>query len=105
MNNYPTLCSSPVSIVGDVSGSMGWSDARPMLGYGMQQTSPGLFSGSSSGSMNQSTLSSNVQTSGLYGLPMIQPQPQPHHGAPYGERPAYCFHCLQFGTVFTVNPV
>ena len=33
MNIYPTLCSSPVSIVGDVSGSMGWSDARPMLGY------------------------------------------------------------------------
>ena len=100
MNNYPTLCSSPVSIVGDVSGSMGWSDARPMLGYGLQQTPPGLFSRSSSGSMNQSTLSSNVQTSGLYGMPMTQPQPQPHHAAP-----AYCFHCLQFGTVFTVNLV
>ena len=100
MNIYPTLCSSPVSIVGDVSGSMGWSDARPMLGYGLQQTPPGLFSRSSSGSMNQSTLSSNVQTSGLYGMPMTQPQPQPHHAAP-----AYCFHCLQFGTVFTVNLV
>ena len=81
MNIYPTLCSSPVSIVGDVSGSMGWSDARPMLGYGLQQTPPGLFSRSSSGSMNQSTLSFNVQTSGLYGMPMTQPQLQPHHAA------------------------
>ena len=105
MNNYPTMCFSPVSVVGDVSGFNGWSDARPMLGYGLQQTSPGLFSGSSSGSMNQSTLSSNMQSSWLYGRPMIQPQPQNSPGAPYGENPAYCFHCLQFGTVFTVNLV
>jgi hypothetical protein len=58
MNNYPALCSSQVSIVGDVSGSNGWSDATPMLGYGLQQTTPGPFSGSSSGSKNQSMLSS-----------------------------------------------
>ena len=88
MNNYPTLCSSPVSIVGDVSGSMGWSDARPILGYGLQQISPGLFSGFLV-----------VKLINIRCLPICRPvgyMIQPHPGAPYGERPAYCFHCHQF---------
>ena len=38
----------------------------------------------------------------MYQFPTLLPQPQP---VPPGGRPAYCFHCLQYGAVFSINPI
>ena len=60
---------------------------------------------STSGFMPHSSLSPCYQSSvgqseglSIYHRQLLSP-------APLGVRPAYCFHCLQFGSVYTINPV
>ena len=63
-----------------------------------------MFYGSTSGTMPHSSLSPSYQSSVSQneGLSMYKPQLVPP-ASPCGT-PAYCFHCLQFGSVFTINP-
>ena len=68
-NRFSSLCSNPQSFVGNIGGpvSAGWSEARPMYGYGldqppgwdgtMLQPSFGLSDRSTSGFLNFSSLS------------------------------------------------
>ena len=71
----------------------GWPEAGPM-------TPPNhLYYGSTSGPMNPQTLSSISPYS--LGVSVFQPNPPQ---VPTIGSPAYCFHCLQFGRVFTVSP-
>ena len=122
----PSLCSNPQSLTVDANVSMQWSEARPLGGHSSQ----GLCSGSDSGLVNQPSLPSNTQScmgwntsepvlvyhQPQYPLhpqypplsipqpPPILPLPQPQP-VPPGGRPAYCFHCLQYGAVYSVTPV
>ena len=89
----------------------GWPEARPTTGYNnMPSTAKsniGLFYGSTSGIMHHSSLSPRYQSSVGQndGLFLYQQQVPPAPDPPGGGRPAYCFHCLQFGSVYTINPV
>ena len=104
----PMLCSITPPWTGGyvgVTSTPGWPDARPVRGFdsNMSQASHQYF-GSSSGSPNHSALSSSPQYG--MGLPvplLFQSQPNPVPAPPVGM-PAYCFHCLQYGKVFTICP-
>ena len=106
----PMLCSITPSWTGGyvgVTSTPGWPDARPLGGLdsNMSQSSHQYF-GSSSGSPNHSSLSSSPQYG--MGLPvplLFQSQPNPAVPAPPVGRPAYCFHCLQYGSVYAIYPV
>ena len=90
VGGYQGLSQSPGCGVGGVSTV--WPEVHPWL-VGLSG-SPGLSIGSSSGLNQQQSLS-----------PMYQPsvgQYQPN--SPSG-RPAFCFHCLQYGSVYTISPV
>ena len=81
-----------------------WPEARPMLVLGNNTPqSTHMYCESTSGSQNQQSLSLSPQYSVGWpvGVPVYQPQLLPVQP---GGRPAYCFHCLQFGTVYTINP-
>ena len=86
------------------SNGTGWPEARPMLVLGSNTPqSTHMYCESTSGSQNQQSLSLSPQYSVGWpvGVPVYQPQllsVQP------GGRPAYCFHCFQFGTVYTIHP-
>ena len=91
VGGYQGLSQSPSCVVGGVS--TGWQNAHPILG-GLSD-SPGLNIGSSSGLSQHQSLSPMYQPSvGLY-------QPT----SPVGRPPAFCFHCLQYGSVYTISPV
>ena len=90
-----------------VTSTPGWPAARPVGDFdsNMSQSSHPYF-GSSSGSPYHSSLSSSSQYG--MGLPvdmLFQSQPNPAVPAPLLGMPAYCFHCLQYGSVFTICPV
>ena len=90
VGGYQGLSQSPGCGVGGESTV--WPDAHPWLGD--LCGSPGLSIGSSSGLNQQQSQFPMYQPSvGLY---------QPN--SPIG-RPAFCFHCLQYGSVFTISPV
>ena len=86
----PTVCSR-----GGVA-SPGWPEARPLLDG--KSDSPQLINVSTSGFQNLPSLSPSLQFGVNNALPVFQQQHPP-------VTPAYCFHCLQFGSVFTINPV
>ena len=82
------------------SNGTGWPEARPMLVLGSNTPqSTHMYCESTSGSQNQLSLSLSPQYSVGWpvGVPVYRPQLLP-------VQPAYCFHCLQFGTVYTINP-
>ena len=103
-NLSSTLSPIPESFNGTTSGTVGWSEARPMEGStwnGNIFLPPGPWS--TSGSMNLSALSPSSQPSAWSTiLPPYQPQHQP---VPQVGSPAYCFHCMQYGAVFTISSV
>ena len=102
----------------------GWSEPRPVGGMWGGQSSMGVSNGSASGFLNQPSLPSTTHSSMEWNTsepvleyhqpqylphplpipqsPPLLPQPQP---VPPGGRPAYCFHCLQYGAVYSINPV
>jgi hypothetical protein len=87
------LSQSPGYGVGGVSGvSTVWPDARTFSG-GLCG-SPELYVGSSSNLNQHHSLSPSYQPS----VGLCQ------SNSPIG-RPAYCFHCLQYGSVYTISPV
>ena len=105
-SKLPMLCSiSPPWAsglgTGPVGGwSTGWPEARPMMGlnFNMPQSSY-VYCGGNSTSMNQTSLSPSSQY--MPGCQEGMPQP------PYtpGGSPAFCYHCLQYGAVYTINLV
>ena len=95
--NSPMLSSMPSPGVGGCGWTPEWPDARPTMGY--SSWSPGSSYGSTSGFTQSPTLSP-IPTPG-WNDATIMFQPNQH---PAGT-PAYCFHCLQYGSVFTVSPV
>ena len=112
-----------------------WSEARPEGGIWGGQSFLGVNNISDSGLLNQPSLPSTIHSSvgwktsepvPVYQQPQYLPQPipqspsmmpqslpQPIHQFPTllpqpvttGGRPAYCFHCLQYGAVYSINPV
>ena len=106
-----SLCSSPQFLGRPMS--VGWSEARPVPGYGwdqpavwngtLPQPSFGLSSRSTSGYLKLSSLSPSLQFSNGWNTEVPTQQQQPLPVSP--GSPAYCFHCLQYGTVFTINLV
>ena len=112
-SNSPMLCSISQPRAGGYAGvvtsppSTGWPEARPASGLESSiSQSPHLYSGSPSGLSNQLSLSFSPQYGMGLPVPMfIQPHPLPVVPSTPGGRPAYCFHCLQYGSVFTINPV
>ena len=90
----PMICATTPTWTGcGFVGGTGWPEAGPM-------TPPNhLYYGSTSGSINPQSLSSCSPYS--VGVSVFQPNPP----VPPTGSPAYCFHCLQFGSVFTVSPV
>ena len=101
-----TLSSSPQSFLGSTSGPVWWPEARPVMRNsrweGMTLLQSGLQSGSTSGHLNSLALSPSPQSSIGFVSPYHQTPPQPP--SPSGS-PAYCFHCMQYGAVFTINQV
>ena len=91
VGGYQGLSQSPGYGVGGVPTV--WVDA----GLGSLCGSPGLSVGSSS-SLNQHQLLSpmNQPSIGLY---------QPNSPTGRLPPPAFCFHCLQYGSVYTISPV
>ena len=92
---------------GGGQGLAGWSEARPTPGYSnipSPQSNVGLFYGSTSGIMPHSSLSPSYQSSVGQSEGLSMYQHQLLSPAPLGGRPAYCYHCLQFGSVYTINP-
>ena len=129
LQNSPSLCSSPHSLNVDTNVPMQQSDARPAGGMWGGQSTQGVCSGSDSGLLNQPSLPSTTQSCVGWNMsepvlvyhqplqyplqpqypplsipqsPPLLPQPQP---VPPGGRPAYCFHCLQYGAVYSISPV
>ena len=103
-NPYFMLGSSPQSLPGSTNGPVGWSEARPVSENsrwdGMTLLPSGL-PGSTSGYPTFLALSPSPQSSiGI--VPPYQTPPQPP--SPSGS-PAYCFHSMQYGAVFTINQV
>lgn len=96
---------SPIhqSFNGTTSGTVRWSEARPMegsSGNGNTFLTPGPVNWSTSGSLNLPALSLFSPPSAWSAiLPPYQPQP-----VPQVVTPAYCFHCMQYGAVFTIIP-
>ena len=78
-----------------------WPDA------GLHSSTPSahLYFGSTSGSSNPQTLSSSSQYSVGWPVDMSMFQPTLPQPTPPSGSLAFCFHCLQFGKVFTVSPV
>ena len=106
-NQNLMLSSSPQYSTESTIWPVGWSEARPMMGYGwdgMQLLPSGLPIGSTSGTYNFLALPPSPQSS-IGSMPPYQPQPQPPSSGPLPGSPAFCFHCLQYGAVFTINPV
>ena len=102
--NIPTLCSSSPTLGGGC-GEAGWSDARPWVGSGfgnMHQASLGLCSGITSGNRQQSSLCSCSLSCGGVGVPLPQLQP---HCVPLVGNPAFCFGCMQVGTMYRIDSV
>jgi hypothetical protein len=107
----PMLCSTTTphwlgGCTGGVTSSPGWPEARPLGGFDCNLGQPShLFCGSTSGAFNQPSLSSTPQ---YVSTQVFQSQPPPTAPPPLptlpGGRPAYCFHCLQYGSVFTITP-
>ena len=110
---FPMLCSISQPWAGGPTGgvtstpSTGWPEARPAFGLESSMSqSPHIYSGSSSGLSNQLSLSFSPQYGmGLHVPLLFQPQPSPVVPPTPGGRPAYCFHCLQYGSVFSITPV
>ena len=106
-SKLPMLCSisppwaSGLGTGGPVGGwTTGWPEARPMMGlnFNMPQSSY-VYCGGNSTSMNQTSLSPSSQY-----MPGCQEgMPQPPHTP--GGSPAFCYHCLQYGAVYTINLV
>ena len=98
---------SPIhqSFNGTTSGTVRWFEARPMegsSGNGNTFPTPGPVNWSTSGSLNLPALSLFSPPSAWSAiLPPYQPKPQP---VPQVVTPAYCFHCMQYGAVFTIIP-
>ena len=67
------------------------------------QSNVGLFNGNTCGTMQYFRLSPNFQSSVGHGDGMAMYQLQLLPPSQLGIRPAYCFHCLQFGSGLTVN--
>ena len=89
-----------------VTSTPGWPDARPVGGIdsNLSQSSHQYF-GSSSRSPNHTSLSSSpVYVMGLPVNMLFQSQPNPAVQAPTAGMPAYCFHCLQYCSVFIMYP-
>ena len=107
LSNFPMLCSfSPPWASGCCAGpgsgwSTGWPEARPMVGLNcnMPQSSH-LYCGGTSTFNNQQSLSPSSQ----YIMGCQEGMSQPPH-TPTGSSPAYCYHCLQYGAVYTINLV
>ena len=105
-NHNFTLSSSPSPqyILGSTSGPVGWSEARPVIGNRWEDMTllpSGLPFGSTSGYPNLLALSPSPQSS-IGFVSSYQTPPQPHSPS---RSPAYCFHCMQYGAVFTINQV
>ena len=86
------------------TGPTGWSEARPEMGKmweGMTLLPSGLPIGSTSGYPHLLALSPTPQSRVGF-VQSFQTPPQPP--SPSGT-PAYCFHCMQYGAVFTINLV
>ena len=106
-SRLPMLCSFSPPLAGGLSTgsgggwSTGWPEARPVmeLNFSMPQSSF-MYCGGNSTSMNQSSLSPSSQ----YITGCQEGMPQPPH-SPTGGSPAYCYHCLQYGAVYTINLV
>ena len=103
----PMLCSiTPPwtgGCVGGVTSTPGWPEARldGSLDGNMLQASQ-LYCGSTSGLPYQLSLSSSPQYG--MGLPVHVFQSQlPPAQPPPGGSPAYCFHRLQYGSVFNIT--
>jgi hypothetical protein len=107
-SNLSTLCSSSVTLTPPSTTFYLW-------GGNQSPSSLDLCYGSNSGFLNQASLPSSHQSSVGWNLPvyhqpqydpLFQPQPvtQPQP-VPLGGRPFYCFHCLQYGAVYSINPV
>ena len=83
--------------------SPGWSDARPFAqcGCGLTNYQPqGMFTGVSSGFTNPLSLCSGPQSCFSWSPPVNCPKTPP--AIPSVSMPAYCYGCLQFGTVYNV---
>ena len=79
--------------------TLGWPEARPVLEIGKFTH---LYCGSTSGFTNQPSLSPSSQYSVVWPVSVpVMNQQQPM----VPPSPAYCFHCMQYGSVFTVSPV
>ena len=90
---------------GGKSVTPGWPEARPVLETDkFTHHSSHLYCGSTSGFSNQPSLSPSSQYSVVWPVSVPVMSPQPPMVSPGGS-PAYCFHCMQFGSVFTVSPV
>ena len=87
---------------GSVSGwSTGWPIARPMVGLNCNKTQfSHVYCGGTSTFNNQQSLSPSYQC--ILGCQEGMSQP-PH--TPTDNSPAYCYHCLQYGAVYTMNLV
>ena len=109
-NTSPMLCSMTSPWTGGfvgVTSTPGWPDARPVGAFDSNRSqSSHPYFGSSSGSPYHTSLSSSSQYGvGLPNTMLFQSQPNPAAPAPPVGTPAYCFHCLQYGSVFTIYPV
>ena len=97
-------CSSPQYFPASTSGPAGWSEARPVIGNRWEDMTllpSGLPFGSTSGYPNLLALSPSPQSSiGFVSSYQTPPQPPSPSGSP-----AYCFHCMQYGAVYTINQV
>ena len=104
-NLHSSLSPIHQSFNGTTSGTVRWSEARPMegsSGNGNTFPTPGPVNWSTSGSLNLPALSLFSPPSAWSAiLPPYQPKPQP---VPQVVTPAYCFHCMQYGAVFTIIP-
>ena len=102
-NLHSSLSPIHQSFTGTTSGTVRWSEARPMegsSGNGNTIPTPGPVNWSTSGSLNLPALSPFSPPSAWSAiLPPYQPQP-----VPQVVTPAYCFHCMQYGAVFTIIP-
>ena len=85
---------------------------------GQQYPPPSLMPGQTASPhlefLQSHPMSQTVTTSGFNYLPTLCSSPVTFAGSgdsvifppsPLGLKPAYCFHCLQFGSVFTINQI
>ena len=100
---YNLVSPAPESFTGTTIGTVGWSDARPMIGSSWDSTlfkPTGFQEWSNSTSSHIPALSPSTQSS-VWNLlvPPYQTQSTP---VPNSGSPAYCFHCMQYGAVFQI---